>query len=232
MANIFDEKASTYLVDIADSIGQPEKALRFYMDRKIRRISKRIVGKNILNILDFGCGIGLSLKALAEYFPNAQIIGTDPSIQSLREARKSVEKFNNIRIIDEAIFSLEKNFHSSFDVIVLSCVLHHVPNEERLIFLSNLRKYLKPGGILAVIEHNSWNPITRKIVRNCPLDEGVVLVNQKDLTQTLTNEDWNILGIEYVSFVPFKFRKLSFIEGLFKGIPIGAQYIVYAEKLV
>lgn len=232
MNNIFDQKAATYLGEVSDSIGQPKEAIQFYMDRKIRRISKRLKGKKLTKILDYGCGIGLSLKGLLKYFPNAQVIGTDPSVESCREARESVKDCKDISIVDSELFLREQKYCESFDLLVLSCVLHHVPEEERIMFISNLRKYLKPGGILAVIEHNSWNPVTRKIVSNCPLDEGVLLVNQKELTQTLSNENWNTLGIEYVSYVPFKFGKLAFVEGLFKALPIGAQYIVYAEKLI
>lgn len=178
-------------------------------------------------ILDFGCGIGLSQKYLQEYFPFAEIFACDES----RESLKILSNMHpNTKIIsNEDIYKRDQKF----DMIFISCVLHHVEQSQRELLLSLLVKALNANGKLVIFEHNPLNPITQAIVKNSPIDAGVILLRRSQLYKMLRNS-FNALAIEsgYTVFFPDFLSKLRFLERhLLKRVPIGAQYYVVATKL-
>ena len=67
----------------------------------------------------------------------------------------------------------------SFDVCFTICVLHHVAAERRPALVEEMKRVCRPGGLVAVFEHNPLNPLTRKAVRDCEFDRGVKLLTAK-----------------------------------------------------
>lgn len=89
-------------------------------------------------ILDFGCGIGLTLRAVSELQLNYQvrIIGTDASTKMIAQARQAGME----------VLSLEDWFSyppQSFDSIIASFVLHFGISEKEL---KAIAVQLRPGG--------------------------------------------------------------------------------------
>ena len=56
----------------------------------------------------------------------------------------------------------------AFDVSFAVCVLHHVPPPQRLALVSEMARVTRPGGTVAIFEHNPWNPLTRRAVAGGP----------------------------------------------------------------
>ena len=104
-----------------------------------------------VKLLEAGCGIGAQTVILALNNPDAKITSIDISPESLEKARKNVEEkgIKNVRFLQANIFSLpfEEN---SFDHIFICFVLEHLQNPEEA--LESLKKVLKPGGTITVIE--------------------------------------------------------------------------------
>lgn len=102
-------------------------------------------------VLEAGCGIGAQTIILALNNPDAEITSIDISPESLQKARKSVEEkgIKNVRFLQANIFSLPFE-DNSFDHIFVCFVLEHLQNPEKA--LKNLKKALKPGGTITVIE--------------------------------------------------------------------------------
>ena len=48
----------------------------------------------------------------------------------------------------------------SFDVVFSACVFHHIPHGEHLNWLQELHRITRPGGLIAIFEHNPLNPLT------------------------------------------------------------------------
>ena len=72
----------------------------------------------------------------------------------------------------------------TFDVVLAICVLHHVPVSQRYTFVSEMVRVARSGGVVAIFEHNPFNPLTRHAVNSCqsrsgcdptshPADDGV-----------------------------------------------------------
>ncbi|HXK17202.1 MAG TPA: class I SAM-dependent methyltransferase, partial [Polyangiaceae bacterium] len=123
-------------------------------------------------VMDYGCGIGNLTTHLASAF--SEVHGFDPSPASVEVARKQTP---GARFWSE-IHGAPSEF---FGTVVLSCVLHHIPPQERAETLKNALRLLQPGGRLVVFEHNPLNPLTRKVVRDCPFDDDAILLWPREL---------------------------------------------------
>ena len=48
---------------------------------------------------------------------------------------------------------------ASVDGAFACCVFHHIPPQEHVSALKELRRVLRPGAPLMIYEHNSYNPL-------------------------------------------------------------------------
>ena len=101
-------------------------------------------------ILDAGCGTGNLIKLLVERFPNAKIYGLDFSNDMLEIAKK---KNPSVSFIEGDIFDVENLPLPSFDLIVVSFVLHNFINEdEHLKAMQTLNNMLSVNGKLIMAD--------------------------------------------------------------------------------
>jgi len=92
-------------------------------------------------ILDLGCGNGRLLQVLKD----TDYVGVDSSEKLIEAARKQYPD-NKFLVADALHLPLPDN---QFDKIYSIAVFHHIPSEElRLNFLKEVRRVLKPGGLL------------------------------------------------------------------------------------
>lgn len=102
-------------------------------------------------VLEAGCGVGAQTATLARNSPEAVITSIDISENSVATARLNAEAagITNVMFQQGDIFHLpfEPN---SFDHIFVCFVLEHLPHPVKA--LNILKKYLKIGGTITVIE--------------------------------------------------------------------------------
>jgi ubiquinone/menaquinone biosynthesis C-methylase UbiE len=103
------------------------------------------------SVLEAGCGIGAQTIPLARNSPNACIISVDISADSVTEAkaRADAASLTNVRFQQADIFSLPFA-QESFDHVFVCFVLEHLAHP--IEALVTLRKLLRPGGTVTVIE--------------------------------------------------------------------------------
>ena len=104
-------------------------------------------------VLDVGCGTGsLALVAKRRVGQSGTVVGIDPSPEMIARARAKA---------DAAGLAIE--FHlapaqqlpfpdASFDVVLSTMMLHHVPDALRMQAVGEMRRVLKPQGRLLVAE--------------------------------------------------------------------------------
>jgi ubiquinone/menaquinone biosynthesis C-methylase UbiE len=115
------------------------------------------------SILEAGCGVGAQTVILAKNNPDSFITSVDISKESLKLAKKSVEaeKIRNVSFVEGDIMNLQFA-DSSFDHIFICFVLEHLNHPQEA--LTGIKRFLKPGGTITVIEGNHdaciWNPHT------------------------------------------------------------------------
>ena len=174
----FDKFAENYHESLRKSLAVTRTSDEYQAEYKVRLLKNRLAqGVSGLNVLDFGCGVGLSLPYLLEQFSGSKIFATDVSEVSLDMVRA---RFPQVTIVGSALNTIEK-----FDLIFMSTVLHHITGSARVEILKKLRANLKPDGRLVVIEHNTYNPLTRRIVSNCPMDADAELISMRDIKNYL-----------------------------------------------
>jgi ubiquinone/menaquinone biosynthesis C-methylase UbiE len=102
-------------------------------------------------VLEAGCGVGAQTITLAKNSPGALITSIDISADSVNEARRKIEVagFKNVQFEQADIFKLPYE-SESFDHVFVCFVLEHLPQPVEV--LQMLKKYLKRGGTITVIE--------------------------------------------------------------------------------
>ncbi|MBU3934395.1 class I SAM-dependent methyltransferase [Patescibacteria group bacterium] len=108
-------------------------------------------------VLDLGCGNGRLFPSLKE--KKIDYIGVDNSEHLISEAKSKFPEAK-FEVQDLLNLSFPKN---NFDKIYCIAVLHHIPSKElRLKALQEIKRILKPGGILILTVWNLWK---RKTIR-------------------------------------------------------------------
>jgi SAM-dependent methyltransferase len=102
-------------------------------------------------VLEAGCGVGAQTVTLAARSPGAQFTSVDISAQSLALARQRITaaRLGNVEFQQADIFCLPFEA-ASFDHVFVCFVLEHLSQPAQALAI--LRKLLRPGGTLTVIE--------------------------------------------------------------------------------
>ena len=218
----FDEYASDYEKRMRQTLSvalTSEEYQAEYKSKLIKRYASR--HRKISKILDFGCGVGLSVPSLRTTFPEASIFLTDVSQVSLNIASK---KYPELTILEPELDTDQK-----FDVIFLSTVLHHITARDRVEVIEKLKSKLSEDGCVFIVEHNTYNPLTLRIVANCDMDHDAELVSITDLKRLLTTQcSLKIADSGFCSFFPQPLKVLAKADRVFKYLPLGGQYFIVA----
>jgi SAM-dependent methyltransferase len=219
----FDDYASDYDRLLHEGTGFFADRESYFAQYKID-ILRRQIDSSIGRILDFGCGIGRNIPFLRAAFPQATIVGYDPSKASLARAR--IDHPGVVFIGDLP----NDDVCDPYDLILVACVFHHIPLERRPIVTSTLHQRLRPGGSLVVFEHNPFNPITRKIVRDCPFDRDAVLLRRSESRRLLSAAGFSDVRGSYCLFIPPSLPRLLRFERMLGWLPLGGQYWLKARR--
>ena len=115
------------------------------------------------DILDLGCGVGMSSQALQEVYPQAQITGVDLSPYFLAVARyyasNNQQQINWIHSAAESINLPDE----SFDLVSASLMFHELTTVAAQEIIAEARRLLRPGGYLTIMDMNPQSPIFLKM---------------------------------------------------------------------
>lgn len=225
----FDQYADKYTEMHKASIaisGEEPSYFSAYKAKYMASSNRLDASKEPLSILDFGCGVGNSIPHLRASFPNADLHGTDPSGESISLAKQSLADKAQFQVMPDAGLPYADD---SFDAILVACVLHHIAPVERLRWMSELQRVMKPGGQIFVFEHNMLNPLTVKAVKDCHFDEGAILLPRSELLGLAEGAGFTDIRVRYVVFFPHALSIFRPLEPLFGWVPLGAQYVLQAS---
>lgn len=219
----FDRFASDYDRTLQENVGFFDADVAYFAEYKVQRL-RALLGDSHGKLLDFGCGIGRSIGYLQRYFPNARVFGTDPSPDSLEQAAAAHP--------DAGFFPLDElgDQAERFDVALAANVFHHIPPSERVDAVAGIVGRLAPGGGIAIFEHNPRNPLTRKLVKDCPFDKDAVLLDIRETRALLQDAGLEIVKQGYRVFFPGFVAMLRPLERYLEWLPLGGQYFVYARR--
>jgi ubiquinone/menaquinone biosynthesis C-methylase UbiE len=102
-----------------------------------------------MSLLDCGCGVGSITLDLAEIVAPGQVIGLDTDSEQLEIARSQAQKRGLTNVNFEIANVYELPFaDASFDAVLAHTLLIHL--NDPLKALKEMRRILKPGGIVAI----------------------------------------------------------------------------------
>jgi SAM-dependent methyltransferase len=226
----FDRYADKYTELHQASIVASGEEPSFFSAYKAKYMAARVLPNpsgQPLAILDFGCGIGNSISHLRRVFPEAELFGTDPSGESIRLAQESLSSEASFKVAPETGLPYASD---SFDTVLVACVLHHIPPSDRLRWMGEIRRVMKPGGQIFVFEHNVLNPLTVKAVNECPFDEDAILLPRAELLKLARDAGFSDIRVRYVVFFPHALAALRPLESFMGWLPLGAQYVLQASS--
>jgi SAM-dependent methyltransferase len=171
--------------------------------------------------LDVGCGRGELLEIAGRHF--AQAIGCDPSAGML-SSHPSFKTHEQPSLVELPFDD------RSVDFVTAVCVYHHVQGAARTSLTREIKRVLAPGGLCCIIEHNPWNPVTRGIVKRCPIDADAELLIGRTTSNLVQEAGFQALSTDYFLYLPERmFHRLGFLEGMLRRFPFGGQYAVLAR---
>ena len=221
----FDRYASTYAEHHQLSVALSGEEPDYFAKYKIDDLARVCVsaGLNPARILDFGTGIGNALGPMQRAFPDAQITGIDVSAESLDLCRDVAREDTELLCYDGRTIPFAD---ATFDVVFTACVFHHIPASDHVRLLREIRRVLAPQGRFMLYEHNPWNGLTVRAVRNCPFDENAVLISAPEMTRRLKLAGFEQIERRFRVFFPRALSALRPLEWSLSPVPLGAQYML------
>jgi SAM-dependent methyltransferase len=222
----FDRVGETYQAAVDEAISFAGQEHDFYLEVKARRLvelARRHLGPGRPAALDVGCGPGLFDRHVAAAF---ELHGVDVSPAMVEQARETNPEVG-YAVSEPGRLPYDDG---RFDLAFAVCVLHHVERADRLPLVRETARVVRPGGLVAVFEHNPLNPLTRRVVRDCAFDEGVELLPRRELEALLGAAGLEVVSAHYLLFFPWRGRLFEAAERLLARLPLGAQYVVAGRR--
>jgi SAM-dependent methyltransferase len=226
----FDSYANDYEKQLNESLRASGESSEYFARHKAVWLRRNAPAEAMGRILDYGCGIGLATRHLAEFFPASVVHGFDLSENSLERAARRCDEALVDRKAKVVFFSDPGRLEGDHTLILLANVLHHVPPPERDKLLRGVARLLAPGGRLLVWEHNPLNPLTRRVVASLPFDDDAILLPLGETSSRLRGVGLSLERRDYVFFFPRFLKGLRFLEPWMRRLPLGAQYAVLAKR--
>jgi SAM-dependent methyltransferase len=225
MTELFDAYRDTYSETVAASISFSTLPHDFFLAAKVEMVSELFAhhfGPHARpSLLDIGCGVGQMHRFLRPHV--GELAGCDPSAQSIERARQD----NPGVAYKLAGGSLLPWDTARFDCALAVCVMHHVPRQDWTSFAVEMRRVVRPGGLVIVIEHNPFNPLTRLAVFRCPFDEDAVLLRAGRTRALLRAAGCAEVQSRHFLLFPFSTKTSRAVERVMEKAPLGAQYVAF-----
>ena len=156
------------------------------------------------SVLDVGCGTGsLAIVAAQQVGPTGRVVGIDPSPEMIDRA-KSKARRRKVDVDFEVAWAQALPFpDASFDVVLSTVMLHHIPRAGREDALREVRRVLKPTGRLVAIDFGVDPGGHKGLLGHLHRHGGLTARNLAELVSRA--------GYEVVSSGPLKKWDLQFV---------------------
>jgi SAM-dependent methyltransferase len=221
----FDEYADTYDDILKAQLNFFSKDDKYFARYKAGFVRKYLKAQPE-RILEYGCGTGRNLAFLKEAFPLAEIYGSDISAKSIAIAKEQ-NQFARCYCFEEDVMQ----YSDYFELIFVAGVFHHVAPSERAGVLRHINGLLSKTGSVFIFDHNPYNPVTRKLVRECPFDTDAILLSACGMCELLEKAGFVAILKKYTLFVPPSLARLARLERYLGWLPLGGQYCIQARKI-
>jgi ubiquinone/menaquinone biosynthesis C-methylase UbiE len=102
-------------------------------------------------LLDIGCGTGAFLREVKRNYPRLAVTGLDLSAPYLAVARRRLEPWSRVALTEAAAEAMPFA-EAEFDIVSCLYVFHELPARMRRAVIAEIRRVLKPGGVLIFVD--------------------------------------------------------------------------------
>ena len=169
-------------------------------------------------ILDLGSGDGRLLKLLRTDGARAEFVALDFSPPMLESLHRQYDADPRVAIVAHD-FSLPLPPLGSFDAVVSSFAIHHVPHERKRSLYAEIFECLRPGGVFCNLEHVS-SPTERlhlEFLRHVGMTP-----EQEDAANQLLDLETQLAWLREIGFTDvdcfWRWRELALFAGV-KSVP-------------
>ena len=226
--DLFDQYADNYSAEIDKSLGSFGTEHEFFTKHKAWLIAQLLMqsgrSPGSVSLLDVGCGVGKIHGLLKDKLKH--ISGADISAESIRIATQQHSECD-YEVYDGRQLPYA---NGSFDMAMAICVFHHIPPAQWGNTAREMLRVVKDGGLMLIIEHNPFNPVTRHIVNSCSFDADAVLLSPRTLSGLFNAAGANAVLTRSILNIPPKSSFLRRMDLKLGWLPIGAQYYLTATK--
>lgn len=139
--------------------------------KRLRNSFNEVLGSyspsTVRDILDIGCSVGISTKAIHRYYSQRQetevrTAGLDLSPYMLAVAKTLDDKGE----ISQWIHGKAEDTglpDNSFDVVTLQFVIHELPRQATREIFREVLRILRPGGCLGIVDNNPRSPVIQNL---------------------------------------------------------------------
>jgi ubiquinone/menaquinone biosynthesis C-methylase UbiE len=108
--------------------------------------------KGGLRVLDIGCGTGSMAILIKRMHPDAEVVGIDPDPSALSVCKRKTNRAGLSIEFDRGFADHMPYGDASFDRVFSSFMFHHLAADEKTATLGEIRRVLKPGGSLHLLD--------------------------------------------------------------------------------
>lgn len=109
--------------------------------------------KSIKKLLDWGCGCGRTTSVFHKLTNIPEIDGCDVDAEAIEWCKKNISNVNFSVISVDPPTAYPDN---SFDLVIGQSVLTHLTKNMQLVWLKEMKRILKPGGLLLASVHGEF----------------------------------------------------------------------------
>ena len=218
------ENLASYDDDLNRGISLSGESKDFFAQGRLAWLARRLESIGAAaprTILDYGCGGGDTTALLAQWWPQARVVGVDTSESLIAVASRGPRadrcEFHRLDKVPEGL---------RFDLAYCNGVFHHVPVAERPAALAWIRSRMAFGGTFALWENNSWNLGARWVMRRIPFDRDAVMLSPADAVRMLKRAGFGTLSLDFAFVFPKFLGWARPLERVLCKLPLGAQYQV------
>jgi ubiquinone/menaquinone biosynthesis C-methylase UbiE len=159
-------------------------------------------------VLEVGCGTGeVAQRARTRVGPAGQVSGIDPSADMVAVARRKATRAGLSIDYQVALIEALPFADGTFDVVLSSLMMHHLPDDLKAVGLAEVRRVLKPGGRLLIVDFTRPRGLLSHVAMRILL-HGRLAHGFQDLPGMLTGA-----GFGNVTSGTTRFPFLGFVAG-------------------
>jgi ubiquinone/menaquinone biosynthesis C-methylase UbiE len=108
--------------------------------------------KGGLRVLDIGCGTGSMAILIKRMHPESEVVGIDPDPAALSVCKRKANRAGLSIEFDRGFADHMPYANASFDRVFSSFMFHHLAADEKTATLGEIRRVLKPGCSLHLLD--------------------------------------------------------------------------------